>query len=157
VIIRREVVEKVGFLRDWMFMFGNEWEYSIRVKNAGYRIVFLENCVVRHRASPKNRSYKFLRVYTTRNELATVWMYFNDFKKYLILFRVLFWNLLQFRGEGYKSIFYVLFGFYKFLKLIPNLEKYYIRKEVLLEYEKNFWSFKAISPLIMKKLRNIWK
>lgn len=159
VIIKRDVVEKVGYFKEWMFMFANEWEYSIRVKNAGYRIVFLKDCVVRHRASPKNRSYKFLRIYTTRNELATVWMYFSGFKKFVILFRVLFWNSYMFRKEGINSIFYTFYGFFKFLSLVRILkrERNYVKPEILLEYEMKFWSFKPILPLVFKKFNKFLK
>lgn len=146
VIIRKNVIENIGYFKEWMFMFANEWEYSIRVKNAGFRIVYLKDCIVKHRASPKNRSYKFLRTYTTRNELATVWMYFLGVKKFVILFRVLFWNAYMFRKEGISSIFYAFNGFLKFLKLVPvlNKEKIHVKEEILKDYEMSFWSFRPI-------------
>ncbi len=35
-IIRKELYEKIGGYADWIFLYGNEWEYCLRCMNAGF-------------------------------------------------------------------------------------------------------------------------
>lgn len=47
-MIRREVYEKIGFQDEMLFMYGDEVDFDIRVKKAGYKILALKNAVCWH-------------------------------------------------------------------------------------------------------------
>ena len=54
-IIKREILQKVGFYDELYFLYHNEIDLSIRIIEAGYKIEFLENFIVEHRYSPLKR------------------------------------------------------------------------------------------------------
>ncbi|MCS7097359.1 MAG: hypothetical protein NZ926_02745, partial [Candidatus Methanomethylicia archaeon] len=155
-LIRKDVINKIGGFAEEMFLYSHEWEYSIRALDQGFKIVYLSKCVVIHRASKKNRSIKRLRTLTTRNELWIVWRYYTGFKKFLLMFRVLFWNMMASRHEGVNSVFYALSGLLKFINMEKN-KTIRVNKKVLEYYEKNFWSFKPILPSIIKRAKKLLK
>jgi glycosyltransferase involved in cell wall biosynthesis len=53
--IRTEVFNQVGLFWELMFFGGEELDYSMRVWDAGYKIVYYPEAVVYHRASPQRR------------------------------------------------------------------------------------------------------
>lgn len=64
-LTRREVFEKVGFFDPEMFMYVEEIDWCIRVKKAGYKVVFNPSaCIVHYRgASTKRRKAGILEEY----------------------------------------------------------------------------------------------
>ncbi|MGI4729149.1 MAG: glycosyltransferase family 2 protein, partial [Janthinobacterium lividum] len=72
-IIRREVYKKIGGLAQWISFGTEEWEYGLRVTNAGYEVRYFADCHVNHRASMINRSNKRNRVNISQYELAIVY------------------------------------------------------------------------------------
>ncbi len=156
VIIKKDVINKVGGYGDWMFIYAHEWEYGIRVLDAGFDIKYFEKCVVNHRTSKINRSFERLRTYTTRNELAIIYLSFPWGKIPVLLFRTLFWNMLRFRKEGISSAFYPLKGFLLFVKLIPEIKKKrkVVNEEVQNTYTSIFWSTRPVLARLPKKIRS---
>ncbi len=53
--IRKEVFDQVGLFWDRLFFGGEELDYSIRVWDAGYKILYCPKSIVYHRVSPKRR------------------------------------------------------------------------------------------------------
>jgi hypothetical protein len=53
--IRTEVFDRVGLFWELMFFGGEELDYSMRVWDAGYKIVYYPEAVVYHRVSPQRR------------------------------------------------------------------------------------------------------
>jgi len=154
-IIRKEVVEEVGGFAEWIFLYSHEWEYGLRVLNKGWKIVYFDKCIVNHRTSVIHRSYKRLRIFTTRNELGIIYSYFDGFYKYLLMFRTLFWNLVTFRKEGSMSILYTLRGFLEFIKIKHKLTILPVDSTVQQKYIQHFWSCQPILPTIFKKVKKI--
>ncbi len=156
-IIKRDVITKVGGYGSWMFIYSHEWEYGIRVLDAGFDIKYFEKCVVNHRTSTINRSFKRLRTYTTRNELAIIYLSFPWKQIPALLFRTVFWNMLRFRKEGVPSIFYPLTGFILFLKLIPAIKKKrkVVDQKVQNIYSSTFWSVRPVLGLVPKKIKSL--
>lgn len=154
-IIRRECIEKCGGYADWIFLYAMEWEYAIRVLNAGFEIVYFEKCKVEHRASPILRSIKRLRSNTVKNELGIVYLYFRGYRMLRNLVRVFFWNFMCFRKEGIRSIYYTILGTLYFFKLIPCLrhKRMIIDKKVLDFFEENFWSLRPILRSVFQRLK----
>ena len=48
ILVRREVVEQVGGFDDRFHMYGEDNEWCLRIKRAGWRLVFEPNAVVIH-------------------------------------------------------------------------------------------------------------
>lgn len=48
LFIKGEVLRKVGFLSEDFFMYGEDLDYSLRVKKAGYRLVYFPDTTVYH-------------------------------------------------------------------------------------------------------------
>jgi len=47
-MLRREILEKVGFMDEGLFMYMDEVEYSLRIKKAGYKVVFYPRAQIIH-------------------------------------------------------------------------------------------------------------
>ena len=48
LMIKREVIEKVGFLDEAFWMYGDDYDYCYRIRKAGYSLYFLPHCQVVH-------------------------------------------------------------------------------------------------------------
>ena len=48
VLIRKKIFSEVGFFDDNIFMYGEEVDLFIRIKQAGYRNIFVSDAIVRH-------------------------------------------------------------------------------------------------------------
>jgi glycosyltransferase involved in cell wall biosynthesis len=53
--IRKKVFDRVGLFWEWMFFGGEELDYSMRVWDAGYKILYYPTAIVYHRVSPHRR------------------------------------------------------------------------------------------------------
>ena len=53
--IRAEVFDRVGLFWELLFFGGEELDYSVRVWDAGYKIVYYPEAVIYHRVSPQRR------------------------------------------------------------------------------------------------------
>jgi GT2 family glycosyltransferase len=53
--IKREVIEKVGLFWDFLFFGCEGLDYSLRVWDAGYKVLYYPKSIVYHRASPDKR------------------------------------------------------------------------------------------------------
>jgi len=51
LLISRQVFECVGLLDDGYFFFYDDWDYSLRVRKAGYKIVYIPKACVYHKVS----------------------------------------------------------------------------------------------------------
>jgi GT2 family glycosyltransferase len=71
-MIRREVVETLGGYRDFYFYYGEEAEYSLRVLDAGWKILFFPRVVVHHRVSETGRAGDRILFHSYRNNLWTL-------------------------------------------------------------------------------------
>ena len=139
-IIRKEVFEKIGGFADWLFIYTHEWEYAIRVLNAGYKIVYFENCYVNHRTSAVNRTSKRLKVFSIRNEMAIVYKFFSKEERRKYLARVYLNNLKGVFKNGLQSIPWYVLALKEFFKLRRQLEHTPVRKEVQDMYSKSNWA-----------------
>ena len=151
-IIKREVIEKIGGFAEWIFLYSHEWEYGLRAMNNGWKILYFGECIVNHRTSGLHRSFKRLRVFTTRNELGIIYSHFDGLYKYILLIRTLFWNMMMYRREGIRSIFYTLMGLWEFLKIKEELNISPVKKEIQRKYIEQFGSCQPILKRISKKV-----
>jgi GT2 family glycosyltransferase len=68
--IRREAVEQAGVFWDKLFIYGEEDDLSLRVWDAGYKILYWPQAVIYHRESPQKRvTYGRREYFDLRNSL----------------------------------------------------------------------------------------
>ncbi|MEA2098434.1 MAG: glycosyltransferase family 2 protein [Patescibacteria group bacterium] len=70
LLIKREVIEKIGVLAEDYFLYYEDTDFSLRAKNAGYKIVYVPKSKIYHKISrsikPGSSSYVY---YHSRNGL----------------------------------------------------------------------------------------
>jgi len=153
---RRQAVIEAGLNDPDFFLYSNEWDLSIRTLNKGYEIAFDPSIKAHHRTSLIHRSNKRLRTMTARNETWIVLKYFSLLKIPVMVCRVLLWNAMAFylRKEGASafrhSIQGVAVALWRWRVAWRKRER--IKPEILLEYERNFWSFKPVMFLLKRSL-----
>ncbi|MDD3007074.1 MAG: glycosyltransferase family 2 protein [Candidatus Pacebacteria bacterium] len=103
LLVKREVVEKVGVLEDDYFLYYEDADYSLRIQNAGYKTVYAPKSKIYHKVSrstkPGSASYVY---YHVRNGLVNARRNGNLFVKIAIY---IFAILLSFK-QLVKIIFF---------------------------------------------------
>ncbi|MCL5035844.1 MAG: glycosyltransferase family 2 protein [Chloroflexi bacterium] len=72
MMVKREVIEKIGMLDDDFFAYCEDTDWSVRAKKAGYKCVFVPRSIVWHKGSATNKAndYSPMAVYySSRNRL----------------------------------------------------------------------------------------
>ena len=90
--IRRDALLEIGGYDTRMDQFGEEWEFSLRLLDAGYVIRLGRADPIHHRTSPK-RSWRRMDVYLHRNEQLIAWTYFPAP-----------WHVLYMAGYAVKAV-----------------------------------------------------
>ena len=106
--VRRDMLDEVGYFDDDFFLYATEDDLSIRVWNAGYKIVYEPRCVSNHRESGIMRSWKRYG-FGFRN---ATWFNLKHLPLDmlpLVFVRNLFW--LVTRSIRFKSLQYFTYGF----------------------------------------------
>lgn len=148
-IVKRELYEKIGGYADWIFLYGNEWEYCLRCMNAGYSARYFEKCTVNHRASKINRTSKRLKVFCTQNEMTIVYRYFdNERSKYL--WRMLLNGLKCIKDEGIKPAYYTVLGALQFYRNRYKIPHTPVSKPVQNFFAKSFYSTQPVFGFLTK-------
>ena len=66
LLVKREVIEKVGVLEDDYFLYYEDADYSLRIQNAGYKTVYAPKSKIYHKVSrstkPGSASYVYYHV-----------------------------------------------------------------------------------------------
>lgn len=66
LLVKREVVEKIGVLEDDYFLYYEDADYSLRIQNAGYKTVYAPKSKIYHKVSrstkPGSASYVYYHV-----------------------------------------------------------------------------------------------
>lgn len=70
MMVRREALEKAGPMPERYFLYYEELDWSVRIREAGYRIAYCPRCTVFHKESATTGQQSPLRTYyLTRNRL----------------------------------------------------------------------------------------
>ncbi|MCD0486950.1 glycosyltransferase [Pedobacter sp. MC2016-14] len=148
-LIRKEVYEKIGGFAAWMHVYGHEWEYGIRVIDAGYKIRYFKSSSIIHRTSALNRTNKRLRMYSTRNEMGIVYKHFrNNRLKYIL--RVWLNSMKVIKKEGFMAAFYCFMGGFKFLQLKSRLPHTPVSQQTQDFFANMFWGTQPSFDFIKK-------
>jgi GT2 family glycosyltransferase len=69
-LVRRDVVDRVGKLDDRFFIYYEELDWSLRIRNAGYKIMVVPSSVILHKESMTvGKRSPFKSFYQTRNRI----------------------------------------------------------------------------------------
>ena len=84
MLIKREVIEKVGLMPECYFLYYEELDWSMMFTRAGYEIWFEPTCTIYHKESQSTGQNSPLRTYfITRNRLLLVKRNWHGITKYL--------------------------------------------------------------------------
>lgn len=84
MMIKREVIDKVGLIPECYFLYYEELDWSMMITRAGYDIWYEPTCTIYHKESQSTGQSSPLRTYyITRNRLLLVKRNFKGLKKYL--------------------------------------------------------------------------
>jgi GT2 family glycosyltransferase len=62
MMVRRDVIEKIGFLDEEFFMYGEDLDYCWRVKKAGFKVVYFPGAEITHFLYGSSKMVKFRSV-----------------------------------------------------------------------------------------------
>ncbi len=110
LLVKKEVIERVGFLDPQYFNFNEDADWCIRAKAAGYRLVYVPKSKIWHRlaVSMGGRFSPFHIYYRIRNNLLLVTKNKFPITAYiypLIYYplQILIWTLLTFNIKGFQA------------------------------------------------------
>ena len=84
MMLKREVVDKVGFMPECYFLYYEELDWSMMINRAGYEIWYEPACTIFHKESQSTGQNSPLRTYyITRNRLLLVKRNWTSLSKYL--------------------------------------------------------------------------
>ncbi len=101
--MRPQAIRDAGYLDPDFFVYAEEWDLGVRIRNAGWRFHFDPEVRVHHRTPDDARNLRFRRILAARNETWIVFKYYPVGRIPLLVLRVLFWNMLGARAEGPRS------------------------------------------------------
>jgi len=84
MMVRREVIEEVGTMTEVYFLFYEEFDWSCRMREVGYKLFYEPTSVVYHKESmsiPKETPFR--EYYLTRSRLIYAWRNCQGIDKYL--------------------------------------------------------------------------
>ena len=74
MLVKREVIEKVGLMPEIFFLYYEELDWSTHITRAGYELWYEPRCTVFHKESQSTGQLSKLRTYyLTRNRLLYAW------------------------------------------------------------------------------------
>ena len=89
MMVKREVIEKVGMFADNFFIYYEEWDWSARIRRAGYKIFYQPQAVIFHKESMTMGKESAIKAYYhTRNRI--LYMRRNTKKVQFLIFAIFF-------------------------------------------------------------------
>ncbi|MFH2118154.1 MAG: glycosyltransferase, partial [Candidatus Paceibacterota bacterium] len=111
IMIKRVVTEHVGILDKRFFGYYEDMDYSLRVKKAGYKLLFVPQSIVWHMNSGSvagGVGSKFQQYYQTRNRLLVIAKH-GTWRNWLTATRFIFNTLISGVDAERKGVFDFLF------------------------------------------------
>lgn len=105
LLIKREVLERVGLLDKRYFLYFEDVDLSLRARQAGYRVVFCPQAVIWHDNAGSSSAGSALQLYyQERNRSLLAWLHGDWHSRYLA-FRLQLMNLLSHDSTRQKAVF----------------------------------------------------
>ncbi len=111
LMIKREVLEKVGTLDKKYFLYMEDVDYSVRVKKAGYEIHFVPKSIVWHKnaGSSGGSGSPLQEYYQTRNTMLFTFKH-GGLKQIITVFRLIFGFLIDGNSRHRLAVYHLLTG-----------------------------------------------
>lgn len=119
MLIKKEVFDKVGFLDDDFFLYLEDTDFCIRVRDAGFKIFVANKSVIYHKVSKSTIKLEkpVSLYYTTRNRLLLVRKHFKAYLPVTFIYialtmslKSLYWIFVGKRNNG-KAVFHAIKDF----------------------------------------------
>ena len=126
MMLKKEVVDKVGLMPDCYFLYYEELDWSMMITHAGYEIWYEPSCTIYHKESKTTGQNSPLRTYyITRNRLLLVkrnWKGFYKHLSYLYLIGIVaIRDIIKYSFKGRWDLTKAVFrGIYSFQLSIIN-------------------------------------
>jgi GT2 family glycosyltransferase len=88
LLIKVDVIKKVGFLSEEYFLYYEDTDYCCKVLKAGFQIYYCSKSIIWHKVSRSTTKSSIKDYYITRNNL--YFMFKNSPKKYILIFLLYF-------------------------------------------------------------------
>ena len=117
MMVKREVIAKTGMFPELFFLYYEEWDWSARIRKAGYKIWYAADAIIYHKESMTVGKANPLKVfYLTRNRILymrrnTNWVQQLVFFLFFIFVAVPVHVLDYFRKGEFEQMKYFLKGF----------------------------------------------
>jgi len=113
--IRKECLEKAGYLFEPYFLYFNEQDHAFRILQAGYKIKFHPEIIAYHKTSTTSRVSSSAPYFYTRNLLWMIWRFYPIRYAFIATISLFFYaslSTIQQRTSIYmKAILDAIFGF----------------------------------------------
>ncbi len=141
-LINLNIYSLIGKFEDKLFIDEVDFEYCLRAKKNGYKVLFLKNVPLKHslgeinqkisrKDKTKSQHNYVRRYYITRNHFYVSKLYGNEFKEYKMrtsLYQYIYrnsWKILTREDDKLKKILSIFLGFKDFL--INNYGKFHYK------------------------------
>lgn len=144
-VIRKSVLEKVGYFSERLFLYGHEIDLALRVIDAGYKVRLYPNIIVYHRKAPTHHTSGRGIFYSTRNFPLMAWRRFPLGDALSTTFAVFIENgILSLRGRNLSAYLKGVLFWFLGLIWIPERRKT-VSEKTMAKVRKHF-------PFTMKNL-----
>ena len=114
MLIKREVIEKVGMMPEIFFLYYEEIDWCTHMRRAGYELWYEPRCTIFHKESQSTGQLSALKTYyMTRNRLLYAWRNLNGNKRYFsIIYQITaatIKNGMSFLLKGRSDLLYAIF------------------------------------------------
>ena len=104
MMVKREVIEKVGMMPECYFLYYEELDWSMMIRRAGYEIWYEPACTIFHKESQTTGQQSPLKAYyITRNRLLFAQRNINGGEKYLTYIYIIQVNMAKAVMKGIKD------------------------------------------------------
>jgi len=133
-LIRKEVIEDVGLLDEYFFMYAEELDYCYRAQKAGWKITYYPIESILHYKEPndKNQKRKYRQyICARRNLVYFVYKHFSFFQALILaslflisnIFKVIVSKVTQ-KGKGFYNVSLLFVLFEEFKCALKGVQKY---------------------------------
>jgi len=134
MMVKREVIEKIGLLDEAFFLYNEEVEWSLRIKKGGYKSLFVPDSSIIHLFGHSTKQK--VQKQTVNNLLVERYRgMFYFFQKHYGQFRLFLLRVVVFQG-------FILRLFFKYIRIIfyplEKKEIFYLRQILKLTFNNNF-------------------
>jgi GT2 family glycosyltransferase len=107
MLVRNEVIDKIGLLDEEFFMYGEDIDWCYRIKEAGWKIVYYPETKIIHYKGQSSKKRRFMTIYEFHRAM---YLFYNKhyYKKYNKVVR-----LLVYAGIGVKLGLTLLLNLFK--------------------------------------------